>query len=48
MILSASSTARDAVVGVTAVAVAALLRVVWQLANRVARIEGRLNGREEK
>lgn len=41
------STTRDVALTILAVAVAALIRVVWQLANRVSRIEGRLNGRDE-
>lgn len=40
------STARDAALAVLAVAVSALIRVVWSLASRISRIEGRLNGRE--
>lgn len=34
-----------AAVGVLAVAMVALIRVVWRLSDRVSRLEGRLNGR---
>lgn len=41
------TTARDIGLTIVAIVVAALIRVVWQLANRVSRIEGRLNGKQD-
>jgi len=35
-----------ALVGALLIAVFALARVVWRLSERVARVEGRLNGKE--
>ena len=40
-------TARDAAIAVIAVALSALIKVVWGLAGRVSKIEGRLNGKKD-
>lgn len=40
-----SSSARDAVIAVLAATVAALVRTVWRLAERVARLEGESHDR---
>lgn len=48
MIAATFSTATDVAAGVLVVAVVALLRMVADLRQRVARLEGRLNGERRR